>query len=71
MNPYIIIYNRAHERHEAYSINARLICQGSYREVDLARDLADYQQVYLNSRLGRSIFDKLPLHVQIQQITQL
>lgn len=70
MNPCIIIHNAALERYEAYNEDGRRICCESAPTgmiVALTGHLAflGYDSVPLNSRLGRTIFDKLPLSVQM------
>lgn len=67
MNPCIIIHNRALERYEAYNEDGRLCCVSQEGWVVMANRVRcfQYEQVPLNSRLGRTLYDKLPLSVQM------
>ena len=67
-SPAIILHNRALERYEAYNEDGRMITARTLPFGSFVWTLRcyGYTHVPLNSRLGRTIWDKLPLTTQMQ-----
>lgn len=62
MKPCIVRYSRLHQRFEAFDEFGRMICHSIVRDVlfDILQSYSvPFEQVSLNSRLGRTILDKV------------
>lgn len=61
MNPCLILHDRRFDSYEAYNDHGRLICRrSSYSACQLAAQSVGYDAtIFYNSRLGRSIRDKV------------
>lgn len=64
MKPCIIKWNSAHQRHEAFNEDGREVAYShiSYRMLEFDMQEREYEVVPLNSRLGRTIQDKIEQH---------
>lgn len=62
---YIIQFNTNHSRYEAFGEDGKMIAYSHLSARTLALtvdDNKDYEQVFLNSRCGRTILDKINQH---------
>lgn len=61
MNPCLILHDRRFDAYKAYDEHGRFICRrSSYRICELAAESYNFENnIHFNSRLGRSIRDKV------------
>lgn len=62
--PCVIVYSKTHLRYEAFNEDGRLLAYHymTYHLLSLMVESMDYEPIPLNSRLGRTILDKINQH---------